>query len=144
MQVHPHRFAVCTHAGTDHTIWLPHSSLLGTDVSPPSLRDDTNPQIFACPTCGHAADYNRRNYQSHLLPHADQYLQGVLRLATVEFPCGIENCEARVRIHTPVETGKPNAQITERARMWTLDIHCSKGHWLKQMPQTFEVGYYTY
>jgi hypothetical protein len=144
MQLHPHRFAVCTHAGIDHTIWLPHSSLLGTDVSPPSLRSDTNQQIFACPTCGHATGYSRRDYHSRPLPQADQYLRGELRLATVEFRCGIENCEARVRIHTPVETGQSNAQIADRAKTWTLDTCCSRGHSLMQMPQTFEIAYYAY
>jgi hypothetical protein len=144
MQLHPHRFAECKNESCRRRIWLPHSSLLGTDINPPSLHSAKNRQTFACPTCGHAADYSQSDYLPDLSPQADQYLRGVLRLATVEFRCGIENCEARVRIHTPAETGQFNAQIAERTKTWTLDIHCSNGHSQKRVPQTFDVGYYTH
>src|ERR1035441_3099971 len=122
MQLHPHRFAECKNESCRRRIWLPHSSLLGTDINPPSLHSAKNPQTFACPTCGHAPDYRQPHNLPDLSPQADQYLRGVLRLATVEFRCGIENCEARVRIHTPAETGQFNAQdsVLRREHMSAL------------------------
>src|SRR5882724_4986409 len=134
-------FASCKNACDDPTIWLPHSTRLGTAVGPPHSSTDLRTILLSCPQCDHVYEYSQPDYGSRLARHPDPYRLGQLSLATIGFDCDGEKCGTAVQIHRPVETGKIDGPWRETATKWQLDTHCSKGHRLTHIPPDYEVWF---
>ena len=133
----PHQFPYlwCNHDDSSHTIWLPHSSLLGRFPDRPERANNTYFEIYACPTCGLVCEYRSLNVLWRPRQNADPNSKPEPYVAVIEFQCGAENCDTLVTIHKPSRELLTVKAILEESAGWLLSgVHCNKGHVILGLP----------
>lgn len=135
------RFVECKNACGNLTIWLPHSTRLGTSVGPPRSSTDLKPILLACPQCDYVYEYSQPDFGTRYGRLPDPYRQGQLSLATIGFECDGENCGVPVQIHRPVDASNIDGQWRETVTRWELRAQCQKWHQLTHIPSDYEVWF---